>query len=263
MKHRYKYIYIAIILIINILFSLYFFAYAKEWMYTTPEEYVEAHKNYVENDQIEKARNIMAEMLERYPTNPNALFYKAGLLFNEGNYDGAIEYLKRCIEYNKDYARAYWYLGIIYGRQNHDSQAEEYLRKSIELNPNTAARANLAELYASQGKFDLANEEISSYFKYATHPNQYSYIVAANIHNNLGKDEKVIEDCQKGLDVDGADPRNVDLLLTLSKTYEKLGRYQEALDTYTFAYSWHKTITAFKDGIDRVKQKLKTKQGGQ
>lgn len=263
MEHRYKYIYIANILIIDILFSFYSFAHAKEWIYATPEEYLKTAKEYVMLGEQQKLNELMVEMLEKYPRNPDVLYFKAGLLFSEKKYEESKEFLDECIKINPTYANAYELIGGIYSRKGNDNLAEEYFKKAIEIDSKSLAHGSLAELYASQGKYELANKESELYFEYVKKPSQYSYIVAAYIHGALGKDEKVIEDCQKGLNVDGADPRNVDLLLTLGKTYEKLGRYQEALDTYTFAYSWHKTITAFRDGIDRVKQKLKTKQGGQ
>jgi tetratricopeptide (TPR) repeat protein len=243
---------------------------AKDWMYSTPKEYLEAYKTALAKGLYDEGDKIMAEMLDRYPTNSDALFYKAGVLYHEGKHKEAKEYLEKCIKYNPHYAKAYRYLGAIAEKNGNFGEAEKYYKKCIKFKITSPAHLDLAELYAIQGRFSLAEEEINLYFKYINNPTQYSYVVAAYIHRALGKDEKVIEDCLKGLEV-GDLFRNperfnpdytADLLLTLAKTYEKLGRLEDAKEVYEYAlsFNFYRHLKSFKDGLERVKKKLQEKQ---
>ena len=59
---------------------------------------------------------------------------------------------KSALEIDKDYALAYFELGVIYGKREEFDKAEEKFRKVVELEPaNSKAHFNLAKSICNQG----------------------------------------------------------------------------------------------------------------
>ena len=77
----------------------------------------------------------------------NNIGFAYGLGLNE--WDSAIEYYKKAIKYDPEYAEGYSNLGVAYSTvKGNQEKAIEYFKKSIELNPlNTQSYFNLGTAY--------------------------------------------------------------------------------------------------------------------
>jgi serine/threonine-protein kinase len=98
----------------------------------------------------------------------------------QGRHDDAVAQLQRVIELTPDNAQAYSNLGVVYinrGDSKAFSEAEQLLKKSIELNPGFSAYANLGYLYNLQQRYDAA----AAASEKAVNINDSSFIVWANL----------------------------------------------------------------------------------
>jgi pentatricopeptide repeat protein len=88
---------------------------------------------YNNQNQYDEAMKIVDEMLKIHPTNAFYLYVKGYLCHNTKDYDNAIEYYKKTIEIDADYAEAYSNLGLIYCLR-----AQEYAEKSTIVDVKSA-----------------------------------------------------------------------------------------------------------------------------
>ena len=137
-----------------------------------------------------KAETICKELLGKNPKIA-FLYNLIGLIMSAKNQiESAIEYYKKGLEIDPNYAMIYNNLGLIYFNKKNDkyiNEAEECYLKSISINKNLPEPyTNLGSLYRSINKFD---EAIASYKK-ALKINPkflYAHHNIANIYIALGK----------------------------------------------------------------------------
>jgi serine/threonine protein kinase/tetratricopeptide (TPR) repeat protein len=107
--------------------------------------------------------------------NSLALFYD-----RQNRYPEAIEQVKRAIQLVPDNSQLYLNLGAFYvdaGDEKFHSQAEQALKKSLELNPSYPAFANLGLLYFDEKRYSEAADMTEKALKI----NDQNYIVWANL----------------------------------------------------------------------------------
>jgi serine/threonine-protein kinase len=95
-------------------------------------------------------------------------------------YDEAIAQFRRAIQLTPDNAPLYLNLGAVYidtGNPKYFSEAEQMLRKSIALEPNYAAYANLGSLYIQELKYAEAADAVEK----ALQMNDKDYVVWGNL----------------------------------------------------------------------------------
>jgi adenylate cyclase len=108
-------------------------------------------------------------------------------------------------------------------------QYDEAIKKgerAIDLNPNGAeAHSHLAFFHIFSEKTELAIKLLKRAFRLNPIPPTHYYDFLAIAYRNIGKYEKAIELCTKGL---SGDPDNLSANLTLTITYSLLNRTEEA-----------------------------------
>ncbi|KAA6333117.1 hypothetical protein EZS27_018446, partial [termite gut metagenome] len=105
---------------------------------------------YSNNDQYNEAMVFADEMLVNEPDNTFYLYVKAYLYHNIKDYDKAIEYYKKVIETDSQYAEAYSNLGLIYC-----IKAQEYSDKASTVdvsNPNYVKEQQIIKKFYEEAR---------------------------------------------------------------------------------------------------------------
>ena len=117
-----------------------------------------------------------------------------GVFYDRHNrYDEAIAQLKRAVELTPDNSRAYLNLAAVYidiGDTKYFPEAEQALKKSIELSPTYPAYANLGYLYTQQDK----NAEAAAALEKALQINDQDFLVWGNLmlaYQGMGNSQSV------------------------------------------------------------------------
>ena len=113
-------------------------------------------------------------------------FNDLGLFYDRQNkYPESIAALRKAIELTPDNAQAYLNLGAVYidtGDAKLTSDAEQALKKSIELAPSYPAYANLGQLYYTEKRYS----ESAAMTEKALQLNDQNYLVWNNLVNAYG-----------------------------------------------------------------------------
>lgn len=154
----------------------------------------------------------------------NALAYYHGM---KQDYEKEEDYLKKAIEFNPKYAKAYNNLGVVYKATGRKEEAAALYKKAIELNPDYAEPYNnLGNIYKINGR----PEEAIPLYKKAIELNQFF----AEAHNNLGvayksigKAEEAIASYKKAIELDPGFGR---AYYNLAVIYLQKGEYKSAVE---------------------------------
>jgi Tfp pilus assembly protein PilF len=110
----------------------------------------EQHKSAESRHEFETVRQAAGET-------PGILYYLGRLDLEQHNYKSAIENLKKAISH-PPFPDTAFYLGLAYLKQGANPDAEKWLKKAIELNPDDSqAQYQLATLYRKEGRQEEAN----------------------------------------------------------------------------------------------------------
>lgn len=130
-----KFFYVFLILIIGI-FSFLTFQRTKVW---------------------KDSPTLWNDTLKKYPKNPVAYNHLALYYKNEKNYDMAISYFKKALEYDPYYFAVYNNLGTLYHDKNEYESAIEWYMKGLKINPSShQLYYNIGFAYHKLGKLDDA-----------------------------------------------------------------------------------------------------------
>ena len=105
--------------------------------------------------------------------------------FGDGDLDGALKNLSLMLDWNlSNYEKAviYQFMGFVYVQQNDTNSAIDVFKKCIDLNylsnsQHQSTVFNLASLYGSQEKWDLAINSLMEFYKHELDPEAESYIM--------------------------------------------------------------------------------------
>lgn len=101
------------------------------------------------------------------------------LAFQTGNYNKAIRYYRKAIQFDPKYTDAYDNCGLSYRRLNKLDSAAYFYKESIKINPKALiAHANLAIVYSEQGKLEEAIKEYEEISKYNPNDPEAPYGIA-------------------------------------------------------------------------------------
>jgi tetratricopeptide (TPR) repeat protein len=110
----------------------------------------EQHKYSESRQELETVRQVAGEQ-------PGIFYYLGRMDLEEQKYPGAIENLAKASTH-PPFPDTAFYLGLAYVKQGSDSDAETWLKKAIEVNPDDSrAEYQLATLYKKQGRQEEAN----------------------------------------------------------------------------------------------------------
>ncbi len=159
-----------------------------------------------------------------------------GLFYDDvGRYEDAVQQLQHAIELTPDNATAYSNLGAAYvdsGKSKYFPQAEEALKKSIDLAPSYPAYANLGDLYLLQNRFAEAAATTGK----ALELNDKDFMVWANLvaaYEGLKDQSKVTYALSRELSLleqaANSNPRDTAVQYRLGDIYARQKQTQKAL----------------------------------
>lgn len=134
---------------------------------------------YKEEGDLEKAKEVLQEGIDKFPNDAGVLFAKINILLEEQKYDKVIESLESAIQLAPDNYTLYFVQGQSYESMKEIDNAEAAYLKAIEINPEyTDAYYNLGALHYNKGveKYSKANElpldAVDEYNKMAAEANK-------------------------------------------------------------------------------------------
>lgn len=109
---------------------------------------------YYIRDDIEKAFRGYLEILNLYPTDPEALYHVAFIALGQEEFDFAQKHFDRLVKLTKDDFDVYFGAGITSYQNQRTNEAIVFFKNALALRPNSDA-ANLAMAFALQRKHDF------------------------------------------------------------------------------------------------------------
>ncbi len=211
--------------------------------------------------------------LAQLPDDASLHYWTAKSYTGAGDYDGAMEYIKKAIELSPNESSYYLQLGIIYYRNNQNSEALDAFNKANALKPGTDLNNMFTYLqfYDDAGyianALDLINkydpgtdnksrkERLLAYFSYRANDynatinhcgksilektdNELAYYILALAMGGKKDYDKAIESMRKALSISSNDVGTSKLLPfygTLAYLCAKNRKYEEALQSYVNA----------------------------
>lgn len=172
-------------------------------------------------DDRDQAREATARALSLDPDDPTALEarsgYKAGI---EGDLEGALEDIERAADIAPGSTTIWNALGNIQSARGANREAEEALKRSIELDPNDpVGYANLALLYLDQDRVDEAKPLIDRALELDP-AFDVALVVRGRYHLQTGEMEKAMQDLLAGTT---ANPSYAQGLLLLAASHYESG----------------------------------------
>jgi putative PEP-CTERM system TPR-repeat lipoprotein len=164
------------------------------------------------------------------PTSPVAQYLKARVEVEQGQLEDAEGRLAKLVTDYPRYAPPYRLLGTIKAKQEQLGQAEMYLRGAVQAAPGDAeARLALAELYIREGNVDAARTVIDDATQEGEAPNSVFLARAARTSQQAGVADLATEYFDKA--EEGAQPKNLQELVDLSRVYVASGEFERAIRT--------------------------------
>ncbi len=147
----------------------------------------------IQNKEYETAEKLLRKLYEKNEINYLELHQLAFINIIKSNNSEAINFLKQSIEKNPNYPNSYSDLGSLYLKDNQISLAKNFFIKSLDLNKNLfSSHNNLGLIYKKQREYKLAIKHFLS----ALQINPKNYLV----FYNLAQLFEEIEDYEKAKD---------------------------------------------------------------
>lgn len=126
-----------------------------EMNYNNAAIYSELANIYKNEENFEKAEEILAAGRVRYPDDNGILIAEINILLGQGRFDEVISKLKKSIELEPENKSLYLALADSYKEVKDDDNAEIYYKQALEIDPNYfVALYNLGHIFYSKA-FDL------------------------------------------------------------------------------------------------------------
>lgn len=203
----------------------------------TPAEKAEAYamlaEIYLEQNQINRSAQMIAEGMRQMPKNPR-LHYTLGLVYlRTEKINNAIISFNNVIANDRGNIPARLKLAIIHKNNGDMVKAIFQYKKVLELDPsNQDARYNLAMIYFNDWDYEKAYNEMKLVRQDENTILDYNYIMAKYFlekkDNNSAKDflERLVNE------IGGNRPEIIEAKYELGKIYQSEERYQEAFDMF-------------------------------
>jgi superkiller protein 3 len=172
-----------------------------------------------------KAEQEFIKTLDQDPNDAVANFQLGLILFSKGRAHEAIEHYEKALEYEQSEA-IYESLALAHQSIHQDEIAIDYLKKAIELNPDSPTlRHKLGTLYLTKGNLRSATEELYKLVELDPHN--------SIAHNHLGvvfarrkQFEKAMSCFLKAIEID---PRNAIHYCCIASIHHKHNKFDDAL----------------------------------
>lgn len=188
--------------------------------------YIERAYSYESSDQLDLAFEDFKRALV-FETKSPQIYYNAGrICYNIGNYKQAEEYVKKAIDLRKKYLEAYQLQINIMLMLDKLEDAELASRKALALKDNDLNHYLAGQVAEKMNNLNLAEEE---YIKAITKNRRFveAYVALAGIRIKLNKLDQAINDCNSAIRLN---QNNTDAYLVRSKAYVKKLDYPHAID---------------------------------
>lgn len=188
----------------------------------------------------EEATDIVNKIVDNKESGYAKYYIEATEYLKQGNYDKAIEYSKKSILENNDYADNYGVLlpEILLAKNDTDS-IESYFRTAILEEPfNISMIINIGNFYANHlGQYDKATQ----YYELASKINPSNaeiYYLLGNMEVNKEKYDTAIEYFEKALSLDN---ENSKYFRALGTAYYNIGENEKSISNTREAYALNET----------------------
>jgi predicted TPR repeat methyltransferase len=124
----------------------------------TAERFAVAHKHH-QAGQLAQAEAIYRQILTIDPRHAGSLHLLGGIAFQTGNYEAAIDLIRKAIALNRRIPAFHCDLGTALQHQGKSDEAAKSYRQALALKPDYAeALNNLGNVLTAQGKLDDASK---------------------------------------------------------------------------------------------------------
>jgi len=118
------------------------------------------------NEDTEAAQDMVMSHLEEHQDDEKAHFLYGQILFEKGLYREAEFEFKICLALNSSESQVYYFLGLVYFRQNQPDDVIRFLKKALYLDKeNALAHLHLADAYALINDIQSARREYENTVK--------------------------------------------------------------------------------------------------
>ncbi len=184
---------------------------------------------YQKMGEDDMAKKVLEEGTMRAPDNKDLLYYYALMLVSEKDYDRALENLKRAVEIDSTFGKAYYEMGVIYFEKGDNEKAFDLLKKATALEPdNKDAWFSLGVVSLKLNKFDEAQMAFKKYTELNPDDAQGWFYLGASYYEG-GKYEEALQALDKSDQLNPGDP---DVYNYKGLVYKKMGDTKKALEMF-------------------------------
>jgi len=177
-----------------------------------PKGYIHLYENvakslgYIQDKELEKAREICAAIMAEYPDCSYAYYILGHIASKEEDYETAVKNYNRALELAPDSRDILYSLGVVYAHQEKLDEAIKYWERVLELkDDDTRARISLASALAYQGKFDKAIMNFQEFLRLNPNDGECHANLADALTRN-GQPEQALEHWKKAAQFKPDDP---------------------------------------------------------
>jgi len=192
-----------------------------------------AHHSMNHHVQPSQTPQIVAERPPVELGSPDTFYQKGKQQYDSQHYQKSFDYLKKALEIDPTYAKAYFALGYLYSRFDMNDASVRMYEMSLRFDPNNAqALNNLGMRMENEGNYDEALDLFQKAVALDGQNADYQFALG-NAFLDKSQPDSALQAYQKAVEIRPNDP---DIYYEMAMSYEKTGKKQEALDT------WQKVI---------------------
>ncbi len=206
-------------------------------------------ETYLVLQDFAKASMYIQQAIAVNPNSSMAYYFKGIQLMETGDTMQSITQLRIAANLDSSNYRALMQAGSLLSAV-HDTSAPDYYRAALKARPDDEqAMYYLARELQEEGKYDLAishYEELSDLYpgnKLAYYNKGYIYLVEKQEYGNA------VEAFEQAIAID---PSFVEAVYNLGRTFEAMGRYDEAREQYKMALKLKTNYPLAIDGLNRL-----------
>lgn len=170
--------------------------------------------------------------LEKPPVelgSPDLFYQKARKQYDSRHYQISFDYLKKALELDPTYAKAYFGLGYLYSRFSMQDAAVRMYEMSLRFDPNHVDSINnLAMMYYHAGNYDDAQALFQKAVSLDGQNADFEYNLGS-VYLDENRPDDALEAFQKA---SALRPDDAAIYNDMALTYEKLGKKQDAEDAW-------------------------------
>jgi Flp pilus assembly protein TadD len=154
----------------------------------------------------------------------------------KGNYDEAIRYFTKALNFNPNHAEAYYSRGTAHFHKGQYDQAISDFDKALEINPNDAkAYYNRGIACCKKGQYDQAIPDFTKALEINPRDAE-AYYNRGITFCQKGQHDQAISDFKKAFEINPNNPRYLEAYVNQEIAYyEDKGQYDQAISDYTNA----------------------------